>query len=159
MDYDFDGIDKKLFKDMSRHFRNQERDEKRERMLNREIDPADKQFFEMYQGREVWVKSFRQPVIKGTVRMAFEKDAYVVETENGVLTMNMLRPGLKIGSDKPLIFDIMKPNHNSVFLTEKDMELSSIDFIIGFTKRQGISIYELLKDIEEKMDKYPEEFL
>lgn len=159
-DYDFQDIDKELFRDMSRHMRQQEREGKRIAMVNREVNPIDTNFFEMYQGREVWLKSQGHPPIFGKIRMAHEKDAYVVENEeHGVVTMNILRPGLKIGSDKPMIFDIMKPNHNTVFLTEKAMELSTVDFITTFSKRSKIPIWDLLKQVETMIEKYPEDFI
>lgn len=159
-EYDFQDIDKELFRDMSRQMRQQEREGKRSAMVNREVDPVDKNFFEMYQGREVWLKSPRHPAIIGKVRLSFERDAYVVENDkDGVITMNVLRPGLKIGSDKPMIFDIMKPNHNTVFLTEKAMDLSSVDFIINHAKRTNIPLWDLLKQVETMIEKYPEDFI
>ena len=159
-DYNFNDVDPELFREMSKSFKNRQREEKKQSILSGDTPSPDKNWDNIFQGTEVIVKSASGPAIHGIVRMAFEKDAYVVENVDGeIVTMDMMRPNLTITSDKPYIFDIMKPNHLYVFLNEKDMEMSEIGFMLQYIKRNQISIGDVLEKTHYLIEKYPEDFI
>ncbi len=159
--YEFHGIDQELFRDMQKSVRNKAREEKKQMVLNGEKDSPDINFHILKTDDEVLVNhSSKTPIITGRVRMAHTNDAYVVENKDGVvLTLDMIRPGLQIGSSRPYIFDIMKPNHHMVFLNMKELEMAQIEFIFSYSERSRIPIAELVGNIHKMIEKYPEKFV
>lgn len=123
-------------------------------------EPIDKNFFKLNTGDFVLVRTrFCQPY-KGVVTKSKCGKAYIIETEsNGLVTHRLLHPKATISSDRPMIFTPDKHNHSTVFLNEKTMDLSNIDFIREYSKRFGVSVFDIIKNLEENIEKYPEEFI
>ncbi len=159
--FDYFGIDPMEFKDMKKRVHHAKKEEKKMKMVSGEIQPSDKNFFELKTDDRVFVRvSLRTPVIEGRIRMAYANDSYVIEhDEDGILTWDMMVPNRKITSHKPYIFDISLPNHHKVFRTKKDLEMSSVDFLIHESKKSHIPLAILIEQIKEMLDKYPEEFI
>ncbi len=159
--YEYFGIDSSEFKDMKKNLRHEEKEERKKQMVSGEKPPTDKNFFELKTDDIVMVQvSLRTPVLKGRIRMAYANDSYVIEHEElGILTWAMMVPDNKISNHKPYIFEIGMPNHNKVFRTEKELELSTIDFLMNHSEKSHIPIATLIGQIRIMLDKYPEEFI
>jgi len=157
--FDLDYIDPEMIKEYNKHHRSRERDLKRADMLSGLREPVDRNFNILSHGQFVYIKTVTTP-IKGRVRFSKEKDAYVIEMDDGkLLSHSMINPNAPSTSIKPIIFDLMKPNHRMVFLNQKDLEMSYIDFITSYAHRNKTSVGELLGKVQEMIEKYPEEFI
>lgn len=158
--YEYFGIEATEFKDMKKQVRHREKEERKQKMVQGEIPPTDKNFFELKTDDIVTIQvSLRTPILKGRVRMAFANDSYVIETENGLVSWEMMVPGRKITSTKPYIFEIGMPNHHKVFRTEKDLDMATVDFLTTYSEKYHIPIATLIGQIKTILEKYPEEFI
>ena len=156
---DLDYVDPKIIREYNNHYRGKEKESKRIEMINGDRDPIDKNFNIITHGQLVYIKTTTTPII-GSIRLSKARDAYIVETEEcKTLTYRMIRPDSLISSDKPVVFDIMKPNHRMVFLSMKDLEMSDIEFITLQAQRYKVTVADLLGDIHDMIEKYPEEFI
>ena len=92
--------------------------------------------------------------------MAKAKDSYLVENMAGdIVSYDTLTPNLAITSTKPYVFDIMKANHNEVFMSMRELELYELDLIINISKRRGLTPLKFIENLNELVEKYPEEFV
>ena len=153
--------DLKEIKRIEKQFRRSKQEERKKEMFRGEIPPKDKNFFELTTGDRVFVQvSAATPVLEGKIRMSKVGDSYIVEhDEFGILTWDMMRPGLQITSRQPFLFAIDKPNHKMVFKTKKAMELHSISFLKTESNRTQMHLVEIVDRIKNMIEKYPEEFI
>jgi len=160
VDYKFDDVDPEFFREMSKGFRNNQKQKRREEIIDGIKPSPDKNWDKISHKMNVIVRANYGPIIYGTVRMAFEKDAYVVENEDGeIITLAMMRPNLKITSHKPYIFDITTPNHRYVYLNEKDMEMAEIGFLLDYIEKNKLGFNYIFDKTKFLLEKYPEEFI
>jgi len=159
-EYNFTDEDLQYFKNISFKHSKLKRENKRQEMIDGLVEPIDRNFRKIKQGLEVYITNPRGLIIPGFVRMAKLKDSYIIETEDCIpITHRMLNPHAPISHDKPIVFDIAKPNHRMIFLNFKDADLHFLEPLFEWQKRIGKPIPEILETIEKFISKYPEEFI
>lgn len=138
------------------------KDEKKQLMIDGKLEPRDKNFKDLYTGKEVFVLAQHGEVYKGVVRMSFENDSYIIALNDDlddILTKPMIMRKSKFLKDEPVIFEIDKPNHNYIFLDKKAMDLSQYHHIKSHCERLNINIFEYIEKLKALVEEYPEEFL
>lgn len=146
------------------------KEEKKNRMLNGEIPPIDKNYFEMYHGKEVVVETRTGKFINGTIRMPKKDsgiDGYIVSKVDGSILSTLEfyeRPhntpkqiGYKSGA--VMLFTIERPNHKYIFESFEDRELSRINELKEMSKRLGTTPFKLIEEIDRLSEKYPDQFI
>jgi len=146
------------------------REEKIEAMINGELEPRDKNFFEMTLGKEVVVECRDGNIIKGKIRTPFDYNAtpgYVVEKEDGDILTTLefhARPhnpphsfGYKAGI--PMIFGVDKPNHQYIFESTSEKDFSKIDDLKNMAKKFNCTPFQLVDLIDSLSEKYPHKFI
>jgi len=159
-DYEFTDEEIKYFKQVSFQHSKLKRENKRQEMIDGYEEPIDMNFRKLKQGLKVFVTNPRGLIILGFIRMAKLRDSYIVENEDGIpITHEMLNPSAKITNNKPIVFDIAKPNHRMIFLSFKEAELHFLQPLFDWQERYNVPIPEILNSAKILISKYPEEFI
>lgn len=151
-----------------RKYRN--RQEKQQAMLYGELEPRDKNFFEMTLGKPVVVECRDGKMVKGTIRTP-KSDAdiigYIVEKEDGEILSTLEfhcrphNPPKQIGyrEGQAMIFQIDYPNHQHIFDDESEKDFFKIDELKKAASRFGCTPFELVRLIDDLSEKYPQKFI
>ncbi len=139
-------------------------------MLYGEIDPIDKNFFNLIHKQVVYVVNAKGVLIRGTIRKLKDgailpqamKPSYIVEKDDGtILTRSDLRGRpMSFGGKDVYHFAIDRPNHEILFTSVEEYEKFKIDKIQEFAKRYNFnSLLSLAEYIITASEEYPEKFI
>lgn len=130
-----------------------------EKIMTGVIEPRDKQFFKLQTGMNVFVKGTQDTVFEGKIIKSDCGTAYLIElSPNEFVSHRLLNPKAQISSDKPTVYRPDRSNHN-VYLSKKQLDLGSIDFIMRHIQSYKIPIWDVIKNLEYNIETYPEEFI
>jgi hypothetical protein len=146
------------------------KEDRQRAMFDGELEPRDKNFFEMTLGKPVVVECRDGNFIKGTIRTPkpdVDLIGYIVEKEDGEILSTLEfhcrphNPPKQIGyrEGQPMIFQIDHPNHMYIFDSEVEKDHFKIEELKNVSRKFGCTPFELIKLIDELSEKYPQKFI